>query len=58
MGSPRPLTKKQIVDLIARGESLAGLDLRGNDLSGVCFDGAELAEPHPFNLPFSQRSQP
>ena len=32
MGSPRSLTKKQVVDMIARGESLAGADLRGHAL--------------------------
>lgn len=42
MGSPRPLTKKQIVDLLGRGQSLADADMRGIDLAGVCFDGADL----------------
>ncbi len=42
MGSPRTLSKKQILDAIARQESLADRDLRGLDLSGVCFDGADL----------------
>lgn len=42
MGSPRPLTKKQIVDALARGDSMADTDLRGLDLAGVCFDGADL----------------
>lgn len=42
MGSPRSLTKKQVIDLIAKGESLADMDMRGIDLSGVCFDGADL----------------
>lgn len=44
MGTPRPLTKKQVVDMVSRGDSLAGLDLRGTDLSNVCFDGIDLAE--------------
>jgi len=42
MGSPRPLTKKQAVDHVNRGESLKQADIRGTDLSGVCFDGADL----------------
>lgn len=42
MGAPRPYSKKQVMDLIARGTSLADADLRGTDLSGVCFDGADL----------------
>ena len=44
MGSPRPLTKKQVVEMVSRGESLAGMDLRDTDLSGICFDQADLAE--------------
>ena len=42
MGSPRPMTKKQIVDALARGDSLADMDLRGLDLTATCFDGADL----------------
>jgi len=42
MGSPRPLTKKQVLDLINRKQSLADMDMRGIDLSGVCFDGADM----------------
>ena len=42
MGSPRSLTKKQILDHLAKGESLADTDMRGIDLAGVCFDGADL----------------
>ena len=42
MGSPRSLTKKQIVELLAKGESLADIDIRGIDLSGTNFDNADL----------------
>ena len=44
MTSPRPLGKKQVVELIARGESLGAYDMRGLDLAGVCFDGTDLKE--------------
>jgi len=43
MGSPRPLNKKQVLDHITRGASLADTDMRGQDLAGVKFDGIELA---------------
>lgn len=42
MGSPRTLTKKQILDTLAKTGDLSGADLRGCDLSGICFDGANL----------------
>ena len=42
MGSPRPVTKKQIIDALARGDSLADVDMRGLDLTGVSFDNADL----------------
>ncbi len=42
MGTPRPLSKKQIVDALSRGDSLADCDLRGLDLTAVCFDNADL----------------
>ena len=42
MGSPKPLTKKQIMDMIAKTGDLSDLDMRGVDLSGVCFDGVDL----------------
>jgi len=42
MGSPRTLSKKQILDALARQSSLADCDLRGLDLTGTCFDGADL----------------
>lgn len=42
MGAPRTLTKKQVVDHIAKGLPLHDADLRGVDLSGVCFDGGDL----------------
>lgn len=41
-GAGRPLTRKQVVEMLRRHESLAEADLRGADLSGVCFDGARL----------------
>lgn len=44
MGSPRPLSKKQVQDMLARGDSLFDLDMRGVDLSGVCFDNADLEQ--------------
>lgn len=43
MGTPRPLSRKQIQDAIAREESLEGTDMRGLDLSEMSFDGAQLA---------------
>jgi len=42
MGSPRTLSKKQILDAIVRRASLADCDMRGLDLSGTCFDGVDL----------------
>ncbi len=38
----RTLTRKQVVDMIRRGESLEEVDLRGVDLSAVAFDGLNL----------------
>ncbi len=38
----RTLTRKQVLDMLRRGESLEDADLRGLDLSGVTFDGANL----------------
>ena len=43
MGSPRSLTKKQVIELLAKGESLAEIDVRGIDLGGVNFDNADLS---------------
>lgn len=42
MGAPRTLTKKQVTDMLAKGTSLCDVDLRGVDLSGLCFDHADL----------------
>ena len=42
MGSPRTLSKKQIIDAISRQEVLIDCDMRGLDLTGVCFDGMDL----------------
>lgn len=36
------MSKKQITDALSRGDSLADQDLRGLDLTGVCFDNADL----------------
>ena len=49
MGAPSAMTKKQVIDCIQRKRSLVAADLRGVDLSGLCFDdmdlrGAKLAE--------------
>ncbi len=41
--SPVSLTKKQVMDRLRRGESLADADLRGLDLSGTCFDSCDLS---------------
>ncbi|MBM4364797.1 MAG: pentapeptide repeat-containing protein [Deltaproteobacteria bacterium] len=38
----RTLTRKQVLDMLRRGETLEDADLRGLDLSGVTFDGANL----------------
>ncbi len=43
MGSLTVLTKKQIIEILGKGESLAELDVRGIDLSGVNFDNADLS---------------
>jgi len=42
MVSGRPVTRRQLLDLLHRGQSLAWADLRGMDLSGIAFDGANL----------------
>ncbi|HMV65668.1 MAG TPA: pentapeptide repeat-containing protein [Myxococcota bacterium] len=42
MGTQRPLTKKNIAEMLSRGQPLAYIDLRGTDLSGLCFDNADL----------------
>lgn len=42
MGSPRPLNKKQILDALAKTKDLSDADMRGIDLVGVVFDGANL----------------
>lgn len=43
---PRPaskiLTRKQVVELLRRNQSLQQADARGLDLSGINFDGADL----------------
>ena len=49
MGAPSSMTKKQVIECIQRKHSLVAADLRGVDLSGLCFDdmdlrGAKLAE--------------
>ena len=44
MGSPRPLSKKQVLDILAKTKNLEEQDMRGIDLSGVCFDGANLQQ--------------
>jgi uncharacterized protein YjbI with pentapeptide repeats len=41
--SPVSLTKKQVLDRLRRGESFVEADLRGLDLSGVCFDECDLS---------------
>ena len=38
----RPLTRKQVIDLLRRGRSLEQADIRGLDLSGINFDGVNL----------------
>lgn len=38
----RVLTRKQVVDLLRRGQSLEKVDVRGLDLSGLNFDGVNL----------------
>lgn len=43
MGTVRPVTKKQIMELIGRGAPLGTIDMRGIDLSGICFDGVDLS---------------
>ncbi|MCB9760070.1 MAG: pentapeptide repeat-containing protein [Alphaproteobacteria bacterium] len=43
MKSPkRPLSRKQVLELLRRGKSLEQADIRGLDLSGLCFDGVNL----------------
>lgn len=40
----RVLTRKQVLEMIKRKESLVEGDFRGCDLSGICFDGVDLTE--------------
>jgi len=42
MGSPRTLSKKQVLDAINREDGMIECDLRGLDLSGVAFDGVDM----------------
>ena len=42
MGSPRTLSKKQVLDAISRGDAMIDCDLRGLDLTGVSFDGVDM----------------
>lgn len=44
LGVPRPLSRKQVQDMIRRKQSFFQLDLRGIDLSGLCFDGVDLRQ--------------
>lgn len=39
----RSLSRKQVVDMLRRGESFEEADLRSADLAGVCFDGLNLS---------------
>ncbi|MFN7145998.1 MAG: pentapeptide repeat-containing protein [Myxococcota bacterium] len=39
----RPLTRKQVLEMIRKKESFEEADLRGCDLAGVAFDNANLA---------------
>ncbi len=39
----RALTRKQVLDMIKRKESLVEADLRGCDLSAIAFDGVDLS---------------
>ncbi|MFZ5479684.1 MAG: pentapeptide repeat-containing protein [Myxococcota bacterium] len=38
----RPLTRKQVVEMVRKRESMEDADLRGCDLVGISFDGANL----------------
>ncbi|MSQ02032.1 MAG: pentapeptide repeat-containing protein [Myxococcales bacterium] len=40
----KALTRKQVVDMVRRGDRLEDADLRGLDLSAVCFDGVGLRQ--------------
>lgn len=40
--SGRPLTRKQVIEMIRRKETLEEADLRGCDLVGISFDGVSL----------------
>ncbi len=42
MGSPRPLNKKQVLDILQKSKDLSDADMRGIELVGVVFDGANL----------------
>lgn len=41
--SARPLTRKQVQEMVRRKESLVEADLRGCDLAGMAFDGVDLS---------------
>lgn len=43
-GIPRSLTRKQVQDLLRRGRSLQDADLRGANLTGLDFAGADLRD--------------
>ena len=40
--SPQSLSRKQVLDMLRKGRALVDSDLRGTDLSGICFDGVNL----------------
>ena len=44
LGVPRPLTRKQVQDMLRRKQSFSSRDLRGVDLSGISFDGADMRD--------------
>ena len=42
MSQDKPLTRKQVQDLLRKKQALDSLDLRGANLSGIIFDGVSL----------------
>ncbi len=41
--APQSMSRKQVLDALRRGRSLIDADLRGTNLSGINFDGVDLA---------------
>lgn len=54
--APQSMSRKQVLDALRRGRSLIDADLRGTDLSGINFDGVDLAYTKLADADLSQCS--